>query len=66
MSALLDETTFARPAAGPAASGLSPARATAWAGDVLVTFGLSAAPPARRPAAPFAAAGSGDGWRVWE
>ena len=66
MSALLDETTFAPPAADPATSGPSPAGAAAWAGDVLVTFGLSAAPPARRPAAPFAAAGRGEGWRVWE
>ena len=35
-------------------------------GDVVVTFGLDAAPPARRPAAPFAVAAAGNGWRVWE
>jgi hypothetical protein len=35
-------------------------------GDVLVTFGLDIAPPARRPGAPFAAVAAGEGWRVWE
>ncbi len=62
MNAFRTATSLAQPIAAPA---LQPAHAV-WLGDVVVTFGQSAAPPARRPAAPLAAADSGDGWRVWE
>ena len=50
----------------PAAPHPGAVQAAPWLGDVLVTFGQNAAPPARRPAAPFVAAAVGDGWRVWE
>ena len=38
----------------------------AWLGDLLVAFGSTATPPARRPDAPFDARDAGDAWQVWE
>ncbi len=61
MSVLIGETTIA-----PAAPLLGGGEAAPRLGDVLVTFGMDAAPPARRPTAPFAPAAAGEGWRVWE
>ena len=61
MSALIGETTIA-PAVPPTGAGEAAPRL----GDVLVTFGMDAAPPARRPTAPFVPAAAGEGWRVWE
>ena len=61
MSALIGETTIA-----PAAPLPGVGEAVRRLGDVLVTFGMDAAPPARRPGAPFAPVAGGAAWRVWE
>jgi asparagine synthase (glutamine-hydrolysing) len=61
VSALIGETTIA-----PAAPLPGVGEAVRRLGDVLVTFGMDAAPPARRPGAPFAPVAGGEAWRVWE
>lgn len=52
--------------AGATATARQAAIGQTWLGDVLVTFGVDAPPPPRRPDAPFAVAGTGASWRVWE
>ena len=60
MSAHLGQITIAPVAEQPQPAGVE------WIGDVLVTFGATATPPARRPGAAWATTDAAGDWRLWE